>query len=126
MQAGYAYTRGGGARAWSGILAHAEAVEALQDSSGKEGLSTYTLQIVPSLWLLNNRRGNRIYQHLLILDIIDKLLAKWKSARNGPPSRQYPSLETSPIFPKKGKFWNPGQGGGIPFPFRERTGVAVF
>ena len=77
VQAGYEFVKGGGARAWSGIVSNAEQVEALQYAAGKDGLSTYTLQIVPKLWLLTHRRGNRIYQHLSIPDIVGKLLAEW-------------------------------------------------
>lgn len=77
MHAGYAYVAGGGARSWTGIVSNAEQIEALQDLSGKEGVSTYILEIVPKLWLLNHRRGNRIFQHLSIPDIVKKLLGEW-------------------------------------------------
>jgi type VI secretion system secreted protein VgrG len=90
VQAGYENVKGGGARAWSGIVSHAEQVESLQGAPGKEGHSTYTLQIVPKLWLLTHRRGNRIYQHLSIPDIVGKLLGEWGI---GPEWRIDPKLE---------------------------------
>ncbi|WP_437989242.1 type VI secretion system Vgr family protein [Sorangium sp. So ce145] len=62
----------GAARLWSGLcnsmqLARAEPL----------GRSTYHLRIVPRLWLLTQRRGHRIFQHLSIPDIADKLLGEW-------------------------------------------------
>lgn len=59
-------------RLWQGVCSHVEQVQA-----EAKGLSTYHLRIVPKLWLLTQRRGQRIYQHLSIPDIIDKLLAEW-------------------------------------------------
>src|SRR5215218_63506 len=43
VHAGYADVKDGGARTWRGIVSNAEQVEALQDSTYKEGLSTYTI-----------------------------------------------------------------------------------
>src|SRR3569832_902896 len=59
-------------RTWTGVCSHIEQVQA-----EPTGLSTYYLRIVPRLWLLNQRRGNRIYQHLSIPEIVVKLLAEW-------------------------------------------------
>ena len=72
IASGYAFARNGGARYWTGIVAHAALVQ-----PEPTGLSTYFIRIVPRLWLLNHRRGHRIFQHLSIPDIIDKLLAEW-------------------------------------------------
>jgi type VI secretion system secreted protein VgrG len=77
VRAGYARVKDGGARSWSGVVANAEQTEALQEATRGEGLSTYAIQMVPSLWLLTQRRGNRIYQHLSIPDIVSKLLGEW-------------------------------------------------
>ncbi len=77
VNAGYAYVKEGGQRSWNGIVAHAEQLEAYQEGGSGDGHSTYTLQIVPKLWLLNHRRGNRIYQQLSIPDIVTKLLSEW-------------------------------------------------
>jgi type VI secretion system secreted protein VgrG len=51
-------------RRWTGICHHIEQVQA-----EPTGLSTYELAIMPSLWLLSQRRGHRVYQHLSIPDI---------------------------------------------------------
>ena len=69
---GYANAGGAGVRRWTGIVDFAEQVQA-----EAAGLSTYRIRIVPRLWLLTQRRGNRIYQHLTIPEIVDKLLAEW-------------------------------------------------
>ncbi|EYF01419.1 type VI secretion system Vgr family protein [Chondromyces apiculatus] len=75
--AGYANVAGGGARSWSGIVSFIEQSTALQDDEDESGLSIYYLRIVPQLWLLTQRSGNRIYQHLSIPDIVSSLLGEW-------------------------------------------------
>ncbi|MFO0761044.1 MAG: type VI secretion system tip protein TssI/VgrG [Byssovorax sp.] len=62
----------GSGRAWSGICAFMEQVHA-----EPTGLSTYHMRVVPKLWLLTQRRNHRVYQHLSIPDITDKLLGEW-------------------------------------------------
>ncbi|MEZ4302365.1 MAG: type VI secretion system tip protein TssI/VgrG [Polyangiaceae bacterium] len=42
------------------------------------GLSTYQLQIVPRLWLLTQRRNNRLFQHKSIPDMVVALLREWQ------------------------------------------------
>jgi type VI secretion system secreted protein VgrG len=74
---GYVFAAFGGARMWTGIVAHAEQIQGLGPAPGERPLSTYEFRIVPDLWLLTQRQGNRIYQHLAIPDIVDKLLAEW-------------------------------------------------
>ena len=70
---------GGGAafraegRLWTGVLTHAELLR-----TEPAGLSTYVVEIAPSLWLLTQRRGHRIFQHLSVPDILDRLLAEWQ------------------------------------------------
>src|SRR6185369_229076 len=59
-------------RTWTGVCSHIEQVQA-----EPTGLSTYYLRVVPRLWLLNPRRGNRIFQHISNPDIVVKLLAEW-------------------------------------------------
>ena len=76
VQAGYEHVAGGGARALAGIVSYAEQSEALQEVTGEDGLSTYVLCIVPDLWLSTQRRGNRIFQHLSIPDIVRKVLGE--------------------------------------------------
>ena len=76
------------ARRWSGVCQHVEQVQA-----EPTGLSTYELWIKPHLWLLTQRRGYRVYQHLAIPDIVERVLAgygitpSWQIDR-----RRYPKL----------------------------------
>lgn len=72
LQIGIGTTEWQKARHWQGICCHAEQLE-----TEPTGLSTYHLRIVPAVWLLTQRRGQRIYQHLSIPDIVDKLLREW-------------------------------------------------
>ncbi|MFS8067065.1 MAG: contractile injection system protein, VgrG/Pvc8 family, partial [Byssovorax sp.] len=58
------------------------------------GLSTYELTLVPALWLLSQRRGNRLFQHVSIPDIVDRVLAEWSLVPVWRIARdQYPRLE---------------------------------
>jgi type VI secretion system secreted protein VgrG len=59
-------------RTWTGVCSHIEQVQA-----ESTGLSTYYLRIVPRLWLLNQRRGHRIFQRMTIPEIVKKVLAEW-------------------------------------------------
>lgn len=63
----------GGQRIWTGLCARIT-----QTSVESDGLSAYTLKIVPAFWLLNHRRNHRIFQHLSIPEIVEKLLAEWQ------------------------------------------------
>ncbi|HLM73685.1 MAG TPA: type VI secretion system tip protein TssI/VgrG [Polyangiaceae bacterium] len=86
---GYAWALNGGTRAWSGICSYVEQVQA-----EPTGLSTYYFRIVPKLWLLTQRTNYRIYQHLSIPDILDKLLAEWSITPAWQIDRgSYPKLE---------------------------------
>jgi type VI secretion system secreted protein VgrG len=129
MHAGYAYVAGGGSRSWSGIVSNAEQLEALQDLSGNEGLSTYTIEIVPTLWLLNHRRGNRIYQHLSIPDIITKLLGEWNISPEWRINRgAYPKLEYKVQYAESDYDFMSRllEEAGISFTFAESSSVPVF
>jgi type VI secretion system secreted protein VgrG len=91
---GYAYAELGGARYWTGVCSYVELVKGNRPIPGEMALNEYLVQIVPSLWRLSLRRGNRIYQHLSIPDIIDKLLAEWQIAPAWDIERgKYPKLE---------------------------------
>lgn len=73
VASGMKEARTGGARLWTGICA---AIEQVQGES--TGLSTYKLRIVPDVWLLTQRRGHRIFQHVSIPTIVEKVLGEWK------------------------------------------------
>jgi type VI secretion system secreted protein VgrG len=59
-------------RIWTGICRHVEEI-AVEES----GLSTYRIEIVPSLWLASQRRNHRMFQLLSDVDIARKLLSEW-------------------------------------------------
>ncbi|MFO0588859.1 MAG: type VI secretion system tip protein TssI/VgrG [Polyangiaceae bacterium] len=85
---------GFGARVWSGVIRGAAQSKAVTAAVGEANLSTYEFELVPRLWLLHERRGYRVYQHLSIPDIVDKLLAEWKIVPTWRVDRgQYPKLE---------------------------------
>ncbi len=78
-----------GARRWTGVCSFIEQVQA-----EPTGLSSYHLRIVPTLWILTHRRNHRIYQHLSIPDIADKLLDEWGIEHTWKIHRgAYPRLE---------------------------------
>src|SRR5947209_7910713 len=51
---------------WTGVCTHMECIKV---ETSATGLSTYHLSIAPRLWLLSQRRGHRIFQHLNVQDI---------------------------------------------------------
>ncbi|AKT38693.1 type VI secretion system Vgr family protein [Chondromyces crocatus] len=63
---------GGHRRTWTGICNHIQQVRVEED-----GASTYEVSIVPSLWLLTQRRNYRMFQQMSELDIARKLLDEW-------------------------------------------------
>jgi type VI secretion system secreted protein VgrG len=74
-QTGFAYATG--TRVWAGICSFAEQIQGVTPQPGEKPLSTYFFRIVPSAWLMTQRQGFRVYQHLSIPDIVDKLLSEW-------------------------------------------------
>ena len=63
----------GQSRAFTGICSHFEQLKA-----ESTGMSTYSLRIVPHLWFATQRRNCRIYQHLSIPEVVEKLLGEWQ------------------------------------------------
>src|SRR5262249_11618191 len=91
---GYQWVTHGGLRQWTGIVSYMEQVQGIHPQLGEKPLSTYFLRIVPNLWLLTQRRNHRIYQHLSIPDIVDKLLKEWSVEPVWKIERaRYPKLE---------------------------------
>jgi type VI secretion system secreted protein VgrG len=91
---GYAFAAFGGARLWTGVVSFAEQVSGMNAVAAERYLSTYFFRIVPNLWLLTQRQGHRIYQHLSIPDIVDKLLKEWGIVPAWKVDRgTYPKLE---------------------------------
>ena len=85
----------GTSRVWSGLCNHIQQVRGVPPGvGGSRVLSTYFLRIVPTLWLLTQRRNYRIFQHLSIPDIVDRLLDGWAIPRQWSVARdRYPKLE---------------------------------
>ncbi|MEZ4309442.1 MAG: type VI secretion system tip protein TssI/VgrG [Polyangiaceae bacterium] len=114
-------------RSWSGIVRSIEQVKAVALSGAGVELSTYSLVIVPSLWLLTQRRNHRIFQHLSIPDITDALLKEhhieptWKIDR-----ASYPKLELKVQYGESdhdflSRLWEEA---GISFHFVDEGGVS--
>ncbi|WP_437317094.1 type VI secretion system Vgr family protein [Sorangium sp. So ce385] len=92
--AGYGFAHRPGGRTWSGLVSRAEQVHAVKTAAGQQNVSTYHFRLVPTLWQLTQRRNQRIYQHLSIPDIIDRLLGEWRIQPVWRiDRRRYPKLE---------------------------------
>ncbi|MBK9262782.1 MAG: type VI secretion system tip protein VgrG [Polyangiaceae bacterium] len=74
---GQQFVAGLGSRNWQGIVTHVEQAHGVTPLPGQKAESSYFLRISPKAWLLTQRRNYRIYQHLSIPDIVDKLLSEW-------------------------------------------------
>src|SRR4051794_18177334 len=61
---------GGSARTRTGIVGAAE-----QLPPEESGLSTYRVRVVPELAMLAHRSRSRVYQHLSVPEIVEKVLA---------------------------------------------------
>lgn len=72
LSPGYGFSEGSGERSWTGVCQACAQTEADPD-----GLSTYEFRIVPRVWLLSQRRGHRLFQHLSIPEVVGKLLGEW-------------------------------------------------
>jgi type VI secretion system secreted protein VgrG len=59
-------------RAWTGLCK-----EVHQIAAEESGLSTYEIEIVPTLWLATQRRNYRIFQGMSDVDIAVRLLGEW-------------------------------------------------
>jgi type VI secretion system secreted protein VgrG len=76
-------------RVYTGVCQHIELVRA-----EPTGLSTYELSLRPLFWLLGQRRGHRVHQHLSIPDIVDRVLAEWSIEATWSVERSgHPKLE---------------------------------
>ena len=81
-------------RGWTGVVSHAEQIDVEPPTGTSLGLSTYLVRIVPTLWLLTQRRGYRIYQHLSIPDIVDRPRRVERRGEVGDRSGRTPSSST--------------------------------
>ena len=62
----------GETRYWNGLCARAE-----QIAVEEHGLSTYRVKLVPTMWLLTQRRNYRVFQDKSELDIVLEVLSGW-------------------------------------------------
>jgi type VI secretion system secreted protein VgrG len=83
------HLRGESGRTWTGVIA-----DIAQSQVEPEGLSTYTLRLVPTFWLLTKRRNHRLFQHLSAPEIVKKILDEWKIQPIVKLTRAYPKLPT--------------------------------
>jgi type VI secretion system secreted protein VgrG len=60
-------------RFWRGLVSHVQEVQAEKTLPGMPALSTYFLRIVPRLWRTTQRRGNRIFQHQSVPEIVGRI-----------------------------------------------------
>lgn len=94
VASGMLFAQLGGGRLWRGIVSSIEQVQAMHPNAAAKELSTYSMRIVPQLWMLTQRRNYRIFQHISIPDIVDLILAEWGIEKVWQIDRgKYPKLE---------------------------------
>ncbi|MDC0747902.1 type VI secretion system Vgr family protein [Polyangium mundeleinium] len=76
----FALATGAFTREWTGLCNHIELVRVAPD-----GMSTYQISVVPTLWLLTQRRNYRMFQQVSEPEIVLQILAEWNIA----PKKQY-------------------------------------
>ncbi|XXT23156.1 type VI secretion system tip protein TssI/VgrG [Sorangium sp. So ce429] len=69
-------------RRWSGICNHLLQIRVEEGAPSTPTLATYELSIVPTLWLLTQRRNYRMFQQESELDIARMLLEEWSIERD--------------------------------------------
>jgi len=122
LVAGTVHVANNGSRKWSGVVSFMEQTQAEPAGAGEKPLSSYYIRIVPRLWLLTQRQNYRIYQHLSIPDITDKLLgewglsAAWKIDRGSYPKLEYKVQYGENDFAFLSRLWEEA---GIAFTFPE-------
>jgi type VI secretion system secreted protein VgrG len=63
-------------RTWTGLTSQFRQTSA-EENGGVNQLSEYSLTLVPTLWLLSQRRNYRMFQQISELDIAIKVLEEW-------------------------------------------------
>ncbi|MBW2456925.1 MAG: type VI secretion system tip protein VgrG, partial [Deltaproteobacteria bacterium] len=76
--------------AWSGVCNH---IEQTKPADERLGQSSYLLRIVPAMWLLTQRRGHRIFQHLSTPDIVKQILGEYSIEPKLTLSEEHPKHE---------------------------------
>jgi type VI secretion system secreted protein VgrG len=63
-------------RIWTGVVSYVEQVRWAKERGSE---SSYHVRLVPTFWLLSQRKGNRIFQHVKIPDVLKTILEQeWK------------------------------------------------
>lgn len=65
-------------RMWSGVVAEIAQTYAAGREAGSNEQSAYRLRLAPKLWLLSQRREQRIFQQLSAPAIVKKILGEWQ------------------------------------------------
>jgi type VI secretion system secreted protein VgrG len=65
----------GRTRAFEGVLAHAALLRAIE--VGQRALATYSVRLVAKMYLLTQRRRQRVFRHQSIPEIVASVLADW-------------------------------------------------
>jgi type VI secretion system secreted protein VgrG len=87
---GWAFVQRAGRRMYTGLC---ESIEQIQ--AEPSGLSTYSIRLVPRLWLLTLRTAYRIFQRIAIPDIVTRLLDElrvphtWRIDKAAHPRLEY-------------------------------------
>jgi type VI secretion system secreted protein VgrG len=80
-------------RSWTGIVSSADQLRGIDHGLLQDKMrSTYSLRIVPKLWLLSQRSNHRIFQHLSVPEIVKKVLKDWSIEADWQIG-EYPKLE---------------------------------
>ncbi len=77
-------------RVWTGVC---KSIELARSTAKEDGVSTYVLEIVPNLWLLSQRRNQRVFQHLSAVEITEQLMAEWGIDFAMKTEEEHPKLE---------------------------------
>lgn len=75
-------------RVWSGVCTSAEQIKV-----ESTGLSTYRVRIAPSLWLLTQRVDQRVFEHMTVPAIVDKVLGRYSQKAQWHLSEPHPEHE---------------------------------
>ena len=83
---------GSGERRFRGVVSHAEQERAVTGGHDVE-LSSYFFHVSPSLWLARLGRNHRVFQHLSVPDIVEKVISAYGESMEWRLSREsYPKL----------------------------------
>lgn len=85
--AAFALQGAGGRRAWTGVCTRISQTQ----STGE--LASYSITLAPALWLLSRRRNHRVFQHLSVPEIAQRLLVDWGLQPVLKLEQDYPKLE---------------------------------